>query len=179
MNIRMSSKIGRFFYLTISFVLGIFFLATGIYSVSLPWWTLLQNKTIQFIQENTLIFSLFGLGFILIGLSVLVYAILNSRRRYIYIRTGKHAITVNESLVHQYLETYWQEKFPTHHIPSHLTIKKEAIAIVVDFPFLPAPEQEDFLAQAKKDLQDIFGRLLGYPHDIQLAASFQPEPPPK
>ncbi len=169
----MSSKVSRFFYLSISFILGIFFLLGGTYATALSWSSFLRLKAIYFILENTLILSLFGLGLALIGFSILIYAIVNSRRRYISICISKHAVTIDETLIQQYLETYWKEHFPTHSVSSRLSIKKNALQIVVDLPFIPKDEQEKFLNHIHQDFMDIFGRLLGYPHKIYLTASFQ------
>jgi hypothetical protein len=175
MNIPMNSKIGRFFYLLSSFILGAFFFLGGAYSLTLPWSSSLQNKTIDLILNHNLIFSLFGLGLILIGSSILTYAVLSSRRRYAYVRTGSHSVAVDKDLIQNYLETYWKEHFPDHSISSFITIKKNTIYIIADLPSVPAPEQKVFLDQVQHDFSDIFGRLLGYPHDVHLAASFRTE----
>jgi hypothetical protein len=169
----MSFKLGRFFYLTISLVIGTFFLLLGAVSIALPWVTLLRDKIVQFILEGNLIFTLFGLGFFLIGLSILLYSLLSSKKQYVYLRTGNRSITLDEDLIQDYLETYWQERFPKHTIPSSFQIKKRAIHIKADFPFLPVLEQRAFLERIQHDFNDLFGRVLGYPHEIYLTASFQ------
>lgn len=172
MSIRMSSKIGYFFYVSIHFVLGAFFLLTGLFSLILPWSSFLQNKTIQFILSQTLIFFLFGLGLTLIGVSILTYASLRSKRRYVSIRSGKQAISIDEELIQNYLENYWKEHFPKNHIPSYLTIKKNSLEIVADLPAIPQIEQKIFLEKVQQDFNELFGQVLGYPHDVHLTVSF-------
>lgn len=108
----MSFKIGRFFYLAISFILGAFFFVLGIFGIILPWFPRLKTAAVEFIVEHTLILSLFGLGFALIGLSIVIYALLSSRRHYTEIRTGAYAVTLDENVIRHYLESYWEERFP-------------------------------------------------------------------
>lgn len=169
----MSFKFTRFFYLAISFIIGSFFFIFGAFSIILPWSPHLQGATTQFILENTLILSLFGLGFTLIGLSIVIYTILRTRHRYVEIRTGKFSVILDENVIHQYLETYWQEKFPTLHIPFHLNLKKHSLQIIADLPFMPLAEQKAFLEHIKQDFSDLFGRLLGYPYDVHFIANFE------
>lgn len=169
----MNSKIGRFFYLTTRLVLGIFLLLIGLYGVLISWFSFLQMQLIELITQHTLILSLFGLGVALIGVSILVHAILQSKRHYYHIYVGKALATVDENLIQGYLHHYWQQQFPHHSIPSHLTIKKKSIHILVDLPFVPPEKQKAFLDQVEKDFTILFDRLLGYPYAVYLNASFQ------
>lgn len=169
----MNFKLGRFFHLTISFILGSFFFIMGAFSIVLPWSAYLKTVTTQFVLENTLVLSLFGLGFVLIGLSIVIYTLLNTRQRYVDIQISKNQVTIDESVFYQYLETYWQQHFPQTHVPFHLTFKNHSLQIVADLPSIPLPEQKIFLEQVKQDFNDLFGRVLGYPYDVHLIASFQ------
>lgn len=172
----MSFKLGRFLHLAISFIIGSFFFILGAFAVILPWSPYLQNVTIQFILENTLVLSLFGFGFALIGLSIIIHTLLKTRHRYIQIRTGDLGVILDENIIHQYLETYWQKLFPTTQIPFRLNFKKHSLQIIVDLPSLPHMEQKSLLEQIKQDFSDLFGRTLGYPYDVHLIASFQADP---
>lgn len=172
----MNFKLARFFYVTISFITGIFFFLFGAFGIVLPWSPFLQKATAQFILENTLMLSLFGLGFALMGLSILIYTILSTRHRTILVRTGTLAVAVDENVIHQYLEAYWQEHFPKSPISFSLTFKKHALQIAADLPYMPMDEQKIFLDGVKDDFSDLFGRVLGYPYDVHLIASFQDKP---
>lgn len=172
----MNFKFGRFFHLAISFIIGAFFFAVGVFSIILPWSSHLQAATIRFLTENTLILSLFGLGFALIGLSLVIYTFLNTKHRYAYIKTGSHAVIIDENLIEQYLEAYWKERFPHQHIPFYLTIRKKSLQIVAHLPALPEAEQHLLLEGINHDFSSLFGDLLGYPHDVHLIASFDQAP---
>ena len=156
MNTPMSFKLGRFFYLTISFILGAFFFVIGVFGIILPWSPFLQKVTSRFIEENTLMLSLFGLGFSLIGISVVVYTLLNTRRCYTHIRTGAQAVILDENVIQQYLEAYWLEQFPNTHVAYELSIRKNSIQIVADLPALPLSEQKQFLEKVKHDFSESF-----------------------
>ena len=169
----MSFKLGRLLNLTISFIIGSFFFILGAFSIIFPWSSRLQTATIRLILENTLILSLFGLGFALIGLSIIVYAFLKTRHRYIHIRTGDLGVILDENIIHQYLEAYWQKHFPGMQIPFNLSFKKHSLQIIADLPSLPLMEQKALLEQIKQDFNDLFSRTLGYPYDVHLIASFQ------
>lgn len=168
----MSFKVGRFFYLTISFILGAFFFIVGLFSIGLPWSPHLQQGTIKFLTENTVILSLFGLGFILIGLSIFIYAFLN-KRRYAFIKIGPYSVALDESLIQKSLEAYLQEHFPEHSIPFNLFVRKNSIQIVANFPSMPKSEQHGLLEKINHDFGALFGQTLGYPHEVQLIASFE------
>ena len=165
----------RFLYLFLSFIIGSFFLLLGIFSLILSWSPLFQERIFHFISENRLIFSLFGLGFALVGLSIIIYSSLQTGHRYVQIRTGDFSVNLDENVVKQYLETYWKDHFPQTQIPFSLTFKKHSLQIAAHFPSLPLEEQQKFLERVKKDFNDLFGRLLGYPYDVQLSASFSSE----
>lgn len=171
----MNFKLGRFVSLIISIVTGVFFFVIGSFCIVLPWSPHLQRETARLISEHTLILSLFGMGFALIGLSILITAILAMRHRSVTVRTGNLAVAVDEALIHQYLEAYWQEQFPEAHIPFQIKFKKHALQIAADLPSLPFEEQKKFLEKVKYDFSDLFGRILGYPHDVHLVATFQSE----
>lgn len=168
----MSFKIGRFFYLITSYILGAFFFVSGIVGIILPWSPHLKQAIAQFILENTLVLSLFGLGFALIGLSIVIYALLSSRRRYTQIRTGAFSLVLDQNVIQNYLEAYWLENFPESHVSFNLAIKKNSIQIVADLPYVPEADQKIFLEKVRNDFSELFGRIIGYPNEVHLIASF-------
>lgn len=172
----MNFKLVRFVYLAISLIIASFFLIVGIFSMFLPWSSFLREGIIQFILEHTLIFFFFGLGFALIGLSLMIYTLIHTRHRYTHIQTGARAITLDENIIHQYLEDYWKTHFPQSHVPFTLSIKKRSLEIAADLPSLPLADQKNFLEHVKDDFTDLFANTLGYPYEVHLLASFQTDP---
>lgn len=174
----MNFKIERFFSLAISFILGIFFFLIGIFGIILPWSSFLQRAATDLIVNHTLILSLFGIGFTLMGISIAAYAILNISRRYAYIKLGNRSVALDEALIKQYLQDYWKRKFPSAQVPFYMSIRKNSIQIVADLPPMPEGEQDQFLEKIQNDFSDLFDRRLGYPNEVHLVAHFQTESPP-
>ena len=171
----MNFKFGRFFYKAINYIIGTFFSILGIFNLILPWSSFLQKSLTKFIMGNTLLLSFFGLAFLLMGIAIFAYTFFRARPRYLHVQTGPQAVSIDEKLVHQYLDIYWKEHFPTSSIPFNLHIKKRALHIYADLPALPLSEQKMFLEGVKHDFSDLFQHVLGYPYDIHLFASFQKE----
>lgn len=90
-----------------------------------------------------------------------------------HIRTGLFSVTVDEKMIYQYIELYWQKLFPYNQVPFNLSFKKHELEIIAELPSLPLIEQKNLLEKIKLDFSDMFGRLLGYPHDVHLIASFK------
>jgi hypothetical protein len=168
----MNFKFGRFFYLGTGFLIGIFFLLLGFFTVALPWSSLLQKVTVEWINGKTLLFFLFGLAFALIGASIILYAFFNSKRRYVCVEMGSNRLSIDENAIHQFLDIYWQENFPTTEIPYTLGIKKNAIQIVAHLPSMPLAEQKICVEKMKMDINELFQTTLGYNRPVFLAVSF-------
>lgn len=165
----MNFRLGRYLFFGISLIIGAFFLLVGLITLLLPWSDTIKNELTRFILENSLIFSLFGLGFLLIGISLILYAWHGAKKRCLYLKTGKNSVVLDENVVQNYLETYFQGKFHNQNIPVSFKIKKKYLLVSANLPKISSEE----VAKIKEDLNDIFGRLLGYPHDIHLEIIYQ------
>lgn len=167
----MNSRLGRVFYWMFSVIIGAFFLLIGAVGLALPWSEIMRTEMITFLLEDSIIIPSFGLGCLIIGLSILIYTFFSTRQRYIDIRTGELAVTLNENVIRHYVDAYWKDVFPCYTISSSIKIKKRGIYINAHLPALSQKEQVAFTDQVQNDLGDIFGRLLGYPHEVFLTAT--------
>ena len=173
----MNFKFGHFLSLYVSFILGAFFCLVGVAGLILPWSVTFQKALINLIFEHTLILSLFGLGGILIGLSLITYATFNSGRHFAFVKIGSRSIAIDENLVEQYLQNYWKKNFPSTSIPFYFSIKKNSIQVVTDLPFLADNTAQDHcLEKIQKDFSQLFGDTLGYPNEVHFIAHFQEKP---
>lgn len=172
----MSFKIGHFFCLLSRLLIGLLILAAGVFILALPESESLREKVIQFMSQGREI--LFAVGGILTFLGLfMIYSILRRfKRRQAYIRVGDRSVMVDESLIAQYLNTYWEARYPNQKIPFSFAIKKKVIRVNADLPYISKEEQAAFLEGTAKDLQEMFGRLIGTPHDVEFVASFAPPP---
>lgn len=169
----MSSRLSRLLHHTPNLVLSLFLIAMGLFGMGLAFSAAIRTEAITFILEQRWALFFVGLTLLLSGIILVGYVEKTSRRRYASIKTGQRACLLDESFIEQYLETYWKNLFPAQDIAYNLTIKKNKIKITAEFPALPPDEQKSFLEKQRHELRDLFGRLLGYPHDIILAASFK------
>ena len=139
----------------------------------IPWSAAIRTAFIQFILEDALALSLFGFGFILIGLAMVTHILQNSKRRYYYVRSDQ-SVLVNETALEEYVNAYWKQLFPGRDIPSRLTLKKNKIQITAALPDLPFDQQKQLMEKIKNDLDDHFKQLLGPQSEFSLMASFPP-----
>lgn len=165
-----------FFYSIISFIIALFFILLGVFGVLIPWSPVIRTELVQFILNDSLVLSLFGFASIFIGLAIAINILINAQRKYYNIRSDANAIDVDETVIQQYLNTYWEELFPGSDIPSRVTLKNNKIHISVDFPPLPLARQQLILERIKQDLRGKFAEILGYHREFYLSTSFQNEP---
>lgn len=173
----MSFKLSRFFQHMPNIIISLILLVAGWLGIGLAWWPTLRTAAISFLLEERWTIFFISLIFILIGILVFAYVLKDSKRRYTQIKVGDNECYLDEAFIQQYLDTYWKNVFPTQNISYDLCIKKDKIRIFAHFPALPANEQKRFLEKQQRELGNIFGRLLGYPHAINLAANFKAPPP--
>lgn len=164
------------FYSLISFIIAVFFILLGVIGVMVPWSPGIRTDLIQFILDDSLAISLFGFASIVIGLAIVINILLNTKKRYYHIRSDSKAIDIDETVIQQYLATYWKQLFPGSDIPCRMILKNNKIHITVDFPHLPIAQQQLLLERIKEDLRTTFTKMLGYHNDFYLSASFQGKP---
>lgn len=169
----------NFFYSLISFIIALFFILLGIVGVMIPWSANVRADLIDFILKDSLAISLFGFAFIVIGLAIVSNILLNARRSYYHIKSGDHAIAVDEAVIHQYLKHYWKQLYPDHDIPYQLTIKHNKIHLNIDLPYQSVAEQRPTLERIRQDLRRLLNNQLGYQDEFSLSAAFQAAPKKK
>jgi hypothetical protein len=163
------------FYSLISLAIALFFLTLGIMCMMLPWSPIVRSDLIQFILEDSIAISLFGFGFAIVALALIINIGFSTRYNYYKVRSEPNAISIDETIIQEYLNTYWKTLFPQSTIPSRLKIKKNRIYIIADLPYIPLQEQKQFLEKVKAELNDLFSTILGYRDVFYLSASFQTE----
>jgi len=165
-------NINHLLFSLFSLISAIFFLLLGIFAVMVPWVPALKVSIIRFLQENSIVISLFGFAFLIVGTAIVINIILGTKRRYYHVKSGQNAVSVDENLIKGYLETYFHDLFPGQEIPSHLVIKQNKIHVMADLPTIPMEEQKDILEKIEKDLGEVFTTVLGYRNEFYLNISF-------
>lgn len=165
----------QWFYSLISLFIAIFFLLLGFLAIMLPWSPVAQTDLISLIREDSLAIFLFGFAFLAVGIAIIAYVVIQSRKNYYHLKSGPRSISVDETVISDYVNTYWKDLFPKTYIPSRLFLKKNKIHITADLPYIPQSEQKELLERIKNELEDRFSSLLGYRDTFYLSASFQPK----
>lgn len=164
---------GKLLYSLFNALIALFFILIGIGCLFLPWVPSIRTHIILFIMENTLSISLFGSIFLAIGASLLTTIVLSTRHRYYRLRSGRAAVSVDETLIQQYLDRYLERLFPKYEIPNRVLLKNNSIHILADFPYLPLEEQKPLLRRVENELASEFSRILGFRQDFYLSVSFR------
>lgn len=167
----------NFFSSLINFVVAIFFMLIGVVGLVIPWSAPVRALLTKFIFEDSLALSLFGFTFFVIGLAIAIHVLLNAKHSSYKIHSHDNSMTVEREVIQTYLNNYLKQLFPKSEIPCHLTFKENKIHVVVDLPYLPIPEQKPLLERIRKELVDLFRKILAYEDDFFLVASFQKNPP--
>ena len=160
-----------------SIVLALFFIMLGIATLIIPWSDTIRLLTIHFIEYNVWPWNLFGVGFLLIGFGLFAPLCLMRKRHYFTIYMGEsHQATINESIIQEYLHTYWKQLCPSHEILCHLLIKKRNMQISVELPYFPQEQQATLIKKIELDLPEMMRYCIGYDNDIELSISFEKAP---
>lgn len=159
----------------LNFIIGIFFILIGIIGIMISLDAGTRTLAIQFILENNISIALFGFAFVVLGFAVVINLFLSFKRRYYKVRCENHALLVDETVIQDYVSSYWKKSYPAFDIPNRLTVKKNKIHIFADLPYMPRSEQKKSLEKIQEDLSDLFNRVLGYHDHFYLSISFQKE----
>jgi hypothetical protein len=115
------------------------------------------------------------LTLLIVATAIIANILINMRRRYYHLSSGKRGIAIDEVAIQQLLNAYWHQNFPGQDIPSLLTLRNNTIHINVELPGIPIDEQEPFLERTTQDLQGIFANILGYNSEFFISANFKPQ----
>lgn len=165
----------HFLYYLGSFIVGIFSLCLGVLCFFIPTSEQGLEKLAQFIMLNSWFSYIFGIFFLIIGLSIIINVRLGAKKQYYRIKAGNRVTVLDEKIFEQYLDTYWKELFPKNEVTSRASIKKNKLFITADLPHVPILEQKELLKQMESDLNDVLIKYLGYHQEYILSVSFQPE----
>lgn len=163
----------HFFYSLMSFILALFFIMLGALSILMPWRPAMRTDLIQFLLENSIALSLFGLAFLTIGVAMVFSIILNAKRHYYEFKVGNNPVRVDEEVIQKYLQVYFEEIFPAQDVPCRLTVNKNLLHVTADLPYVPNTQRNVLIEKIQQDLKSLFSEHLGYNSDYYLSASFQ------
>ena len=157
---------------SLTLILALFFILLGGFTFILTFSSSLQANLLDLIRNNFWILFLFGLGFVLIGITLSAYSVLTHRKSYLKTKTGSNLTLISENVIHTYLESYFEKLFPEQRIPFRFLIKKKKMQVIADLPFFPLEEQKNLLNLIESDLSEILSEKIGYTESLELILSF-------
>lgn len=137
-----------------------------------PWSAPLRTAFIEWLLEGSTDVMLFSFGFFVIGLYLVYYSLQHARVKYHRIKIDDPSVQISETLVQDYLGSYWKTLFPSSDIPCRLEMKKKKIAIQADLPYIPDDDQKAILERIENDLSELFRTIFGYRHRLDILISF-------
>lgn len=158
----------------LTLILALFFIVLGLIGIVLPWSTSARTEVVDFLLSNTVLLSLFGFSFLVMGAGTLLQIFNGLKRRYTTIKDGDSKVELSEEVFKDYLSIYFQELFPYTEVPCQVQLKKRKARVIADLPFVPENQQKDLLKKIEEELSDIFRELIGYRHALLLSISFAP-----
>jgi hypothetical protein len=161
------------FYSIITLLIALFFIILGAIAMIIQWSHHVAITVIDFMLNHTLSISVFGFLAVVIGIALVINVVQSALTRYYRIRSDKSPISLSDTLISDYLSTYWKELFPYAEVPCRILLKKHRIQIVADLPPFPIGEQKELLKRIEEDLLDLFRSVLGFRDELDLSISFQ------
>lgn len=166
----------NFLYSLITFLIAIFFILLGLVGIILPWSTNMQTLVTNLMLNYSIMVFLFSFCILAIGVATAFHIILSLKRQYYHFKVHGQTVSVDTTLIHNYLQIYWKELFPKNTVPFQLNLKKNKFHIIVDLPYVEKSQQKELLERIRQDVSTLFVELLGYRQYFQLSASFQERP---
>ena len=165
-------NLSKLLYSSLTFVMGLFFVVIGIVGLLALWFQHIRTSLVVFMLENAVMISIFSLGLLAIGMAVLIHVFQSTKHHYYKIECGRHLASVDEGLIHDYLNSYWNELFPKFGVPTKVTLKNNKISINADLPYYPIEGQKTLLGKVDKDISKILAKIFGYNREFSLQIRF-------
>ena len=160
----------------LTFALGLFFTFFGLMFLLVIWEPLIRSGVFHLFTHYEVLLSIFGGGFLFIGISIIIYALIFSRRRYFYIRTGSREVQISEDVAKDYVNKYFQKLFGQKDLPCTLNVRRGKIHISANLPFIPEQEQQSLTQKINSEISDLLYYRLGYDSLYYLSLSFEGKP---
>lgn len=83
---------------------------------------------------------------------------------------GAKELFVDPTIIRGYVQEYWSQKFPEHHLSVEVGVSKDQkLEMFVELPPLSFEKQKEVLENAESELGRILQRHIGYKKDFALS----------
>ncbi|MCP5490895.1 MAG: hypothetical protein H7A42_07275 [Chlamydiales bacterium] len=163
---------GNILFSAVHFFVILLILSLGGLLLALPYAETFRFQLAYYIYERPDLFKL--IGAITLGFAVLLFLgfYLLNKRRFITVKMGPAMTQIDEKVVQDYVQDYWNEKQPSEEGVVDVVVQKgEILEIIVPIPKNWEGEVEEHLVQLQNDLGDRLSRRLGYYKEFYLTLS--------
>ena len=161
------------FLSSLSLLFILFLALTGVILLLLANSSEFKGLFLALVHESSSLFTLSGS--LLIVLSVCLAMSLSglTSKKYLEIKMGKNRISIDEHLVEQLLQGFWQSLYPEKDIPQQVLVKKNKIEVIVALPATAEEKQQNLLAKIETHISHLFEDKLGYTDEFILLVNFE------
>ena len=152
----------------IHLVVVLLVIAVSALFITLPFSNQIQAVVVDSIFSRSTTLLSIGIPMAIFGLVMLIGFFQMHRKRYFKIQMGCAKTLVDESIIREYVKTYWQSVFPGSKSNLEIVIlPKQKIEIITEFPE-DKSISESLLERVKNELGVLLARRLGYEKEFIL-----------
>ena len=153
-NVRRSHK----FFSAIELLVVLFILGSGLLLMGVHYSPILRNGAIRLLIEQQ--WFLLSVGELLVILSLFLFVgfYFMNRRRFLSFQVGSSKASINESIVSDYVTSYWKENFPeVKALPEVCFRGGKELEVIAH-----VPEGDQLLERVESELSVVLARKVGY-----------------
>lgn len=155
------------------FMLGLFIAIAGFLTMLLPLVERMRNAIIYLLTEKPYTIAFIGLPVFLIGSAIILYLLVNSQKRYFYIRGGNESLQVSLSIVSAYVSDYLKRLFGLKDLACDVHCRNEKLTIHAALPYVPEDEQGPLSQRINTDIEEILLNKIGYMRQFNLSLALR------
>jgi hypothetical protein len=163
-------KTGNLLFSAVQFLFVILIMLLGVFFIGLQHVSYLRFAVVQFLSQQTALFSL--IGFLILGCgALLLYGFYTMHRGWYYtLKMGQHTVLVDLPVIQGVVREYWKTVFPDQDLAIEVNVTKaQKIEMFMELPLLAPEKQLKTLEKAELDLSHLLQKHLGYRRDFSLS----------
>lgn len=156
-------KTGNILLSAIHFLVLLIILSLGSILLALPYTKSFLYYLSDSLHHQPHLFKLLGGITLSFGLLLFIPFYLLNKRSFLTLKVGSATTTIDQSIVQNYIQKYWEKKHPTKQPLIDVVIKKgKTLEIILSIPENWEGEVEENLIDLENDLKNCLSSQLGY-----------------
>lgn len=164
-------RFGNLLFSIVHLMISLFVLFFGALLVGLYYAEGLRAFLANLLYDKPLIFFSIGCFLVFFGVIMLIGFYFMNRRKYYQLKMETSKTSIDQSIIKEYVETYWKEVFPNYRGHIEVVIHpKQKLELITEMP-ARAGDDETLLARIQNELGVLLARKLGYEKEFILTIS--------